>query len=94
MDRSTYAYEYREGDQPAYGLIAASSIAKGRITAVDTEAAENSPGAHDLEAAQAGAVPPKSSNCNPSDTSKGDVEAASMSNHAGRYGSRGRGNRG
>src|SRR5258708_4780226 len=42
--RATYAYEYRDAGQPAYGFIVVSSIGKGRITAIDTSAAEATPG--------------------------------------------------
>src|SRR3984957_2599635 len=42
--RATYAYEYRDVGEPAYGFIVVSSIGKGRITAVDTNAAEKAPG--------------------------------------------------
>ena len=42
--RATYAYEYRGAGQPAYGFVAVSSIGKGRITAIDTAAAEKAPG--------------------------------------------------
>jgi xanthine dehydrogenase YagR molybdenum-binding subunit len=42
--RATYAYEYRDAGQPVYGFVVVSSIGKGRITAIDTSAAEKSPG--------------------------------------------------
>src|ERR1700722_7912125 len=42
--RATYAYEYRDAGEPAYGFAVVSSIGKGRITAIDTSAAEKSPG--------------------------------------------------
>jgi xanthine dehydrogenase YagR molybdenum-binding subunit len=42
--RATYAYEYRDLGQPAYGFVVVSSIGKGRITAIDTAAAETAPG--------------------------------------------------
>jgi len=42
--RATYAYEYRDSGQPAYGFVVVSSIGKGRITAIDTAAAERAPG--------------------------------------------------
>jgi xanthine dehydrogenase YagR molybdenum-binding subunit len=42
--RATYAYEYRDAGQPAYGFVVVSSISKGRITAIDTAAAEKAPG--------------------------------------------------
>jgi xanthine dehydrogenase YagR molybdenum-binding subunit len=42
--RASYAYEYRDFGQPAYGFVVVSSIGKGRITAIDTAAAEKAPG--------------------------------------------------
>src|SRR5271170_4478411 len=42
--RATYAYEYRDAGEPAYGFVVVSSIGKGRITAIDTGAAEKAPG--------------------------------------------------
>jgi xanthine dehydrogenase YagR molybdenum-binding subunit len=42
--RATYAYEYRDAGQPAYGYVVVSTIGKGRVTAIDTGAAENAPG--------------------------------------------------
>jgi xanthine dehydrogenase YagR molybdenum-binding subunit len=42
--RATYAYEYRNPDPPAYGFAVVSTIGKGRISAIDTVAAENAPG--------------------------------------------------
>ncbi|HEX3862774.1 MAG TPA: xanthine dehydrogenase family protein molybdopterin-binding subunit [Stellaceae bacterium] len=46
--RATYAYEYRgEGEvgaPPAYGFVVVASIGKGRIIAIDSAAAEKSPG--------------------------------------------------
>ena len=42
--RATYAYEYRNAGEPAYGFAVVSSIGKGRISAIDTSAAEKSPG--------------------------------------------------
>src|SRR6202040_2489561 len=42
--RATYAYEYRDFGQPAYGFVVVSSIGKGRIIAIDTAAAEKAPG--------------------------------------------------
>jgi xanthine dehydrogenase YagR molybdenum-binding subunit len=42
--RATYAYEYRDIGQAVYGFAVVSSIGKGRITAIDTAAAETSPG--------------------------------------------------
>jgi xanthine dehydrogenase YagR molybdenum-binding subunit len=42
--RATYAYEYRDAGEPVYGFVVVSSIGKGRITAIDTSAAEKAPG--------------------------------------------------
>src|SRR5271154_4615516 len=42
--RATYAYEYRDAGEPSYGFAVASSIGKGRISAIDTSGAEASPG--------------------------------------------------
>jgi xanthine dehydrogenase YagR molybdenum-binding subunit len=42
--RATYAYEYRDAGQPAYGYVVVSTIGKGRITTIDTQPAENAPG--------------------------------------------------
>jgi xanthine dehydrogenase YagR molybdenum-binding subunit len=39
-----YAYEVEPPSPPAYGVLVSAPIAKGRITAVDTSAAEASPG--------------------------------------------------
>lgn len=40
-----YAYEWHDkAPNPAYGYVVGSAIAKGRITALHTEAAENAPG--------------------------------------------------
>ena len=39
-----YAYEVEPPSPPAYGVMLSAPIAKGRITAVDTAAAEASPG--------------------------------------------------
>ena len=39
-----YAYEYREGAPAAYGFLVEATIAKGRLTAIDTAAAEKAPG--------------------------------------------------
>ena len=39
-----YAYEYRPQSAPAYGYLALSTIARGRVTAIDTAAAERAPG--------------------------------------------------
>src|SRR4051812_46623321 len=44
--RATYAYEHREAGQPLYGFIVGATIGKGRITRIDTESAERSPGVH------------------------------------------------
>jgi xanthine dehydrogenase YagR molybdenum-binding subunit len=45
---ATYAYEYRSaseiGGVPAYGFVVVSTIGKGRITAIDTTAAEKAQG--------------------------------------------------
>ncbi len=41
---ATYAYEYREGGVPAYGFLVEAGIATGRLTALDTAAAEKAPG--------------------------------------------------
>jgi xanthine dehydrogenase YagR molybdenum-binding subunit len=42
--RATYAYEYRNVGEPAYGFAVVSSIGKGRIRAIDASTAEKSPG--------------------------------------------------
>src|ERR1700740_28597 len=42
--RATYAYEYRDAGKAVYGFAVVSSIGKGRITAINTAAAEKSPG--------------------------------------------------
>ena len=42
--RATYANEYRNAGEPAYGFAVVSSIGKGRIRAIDTSAVEKSPG--------------------------------------------------
>lgn len=43
--RAPYAYEHREGvENAAYGYVVGSAIAKGRIRAIDTQAARSSPG--------------------------------------------------
>lgn len=39
-----YAYEYKGPGEAAYGWMVEATIAKGRITAIDTAAAERSPG--------------------------------------------------
>jgi xanthine dehydrogenase YagR molybdenum-binding subunit len=41
---ATYAYEHWEAGQPLYGFIVGATIGRGRITHVDTERAEASPG--------------------------------------------------
>src|SRR5258705_7909130 len=41
---ATYAYEHWEAGQPLYGFIVGATIGKGRITRIDTERAEESPG--------------------------------------------------
>ena len=41
---AAYAYEVEPPSAPAYGYLLAATIAKGRITAIDTTAAEASPG--------------------------------------------------
>ena len=42
--RATYAYEYREGAAPLYAFLLEAGIAKGRLAALDTAAAEKAPG--------------------------------------------------
>ncbi|MFB6707699.1 molybdopterin cofactor-binding domain-containing protein [Streptomyces sp. NPDC056333] len=42
--RATYAYEQWGAGQPLYGFIVGATIGKGRITRIDTESAERSPG--------------------------------------------------
>ncbi|MCV0416298.1 MAG: xanthine dehydrogenase family protein molybdopterin-binding subunit [Brevundimonas sp.] len=43
--RAPYAYEHRDGvENAAYGYVVGSAIAKGRIRAIDTQAARSSPG--------------------------------------------------
>jgi xanthine dehydrogenase YagR molybdenum-binding subunit len=42
--RATYAAEYEGQDQDHYGYVVQSTIGKGRITSLDTRAAEASPG--------------------------------------------------
>lgn len=61
--RAAYAYEHAEGDRPAYGFILGAAIAKGRIAAIDTTAAERAPGVlavltHKNAPAQAAYGPP------------------------------------
>ena len=43
-DSARYAYEYREGGVPAYAFLLEAGIATGRLTALDTAAAEKAPG--------------------------------------------------
>jgi xanthine dehydrogenase YagR molybdenum-binding subunit len=42
--QATYSHEYVEGGRPAYGFMLGAAIAKGRIAAIDTTAAERAPG--------------------------------------------------
>lgn len=43
--RAAYSYEYQlEGQKPAYGFIVGAAIAKGKVTGIDTAAAEAMPG--------------------------------------------------
>lgn len=42
--RATYAYEQREMGDTAYGYILGATIARGRISAIDTREAERTPG--------------------------------------------------
>ena len=42
--KAPYAYEYREGGVPAYAFLVEAGIATGRVTALDTAAAEKAPG--------------------------------------------------
>jgi xanthine dehydrogenase YagR molybdenum-binding subunit len=42
--QATYAYEYREGGQVAYGYLLTAGCGKGRIASINTEAAEVAPG--------------------------------------------------
>jgi xanthine dehydrogenase YagR molybdenum-binding subunit len=42
--RATYAYEYREGGLPAYAFLVEAGVATGRLSALDTAAAEKAPG--------------------------------------------------
>ncbi|HZM76435.1 MAG TPA: molybdopterin cofactor-binding domain-containing protein, partial [Candidatus Limnocylindrales bacterium] len=42
--QATYAYEQWEAGQPLYGFILGATIGRGRITAIDTIRAEQSPG--------------------------------------------------
>ena len=41
---ATYAYEYRDIGPTAYGFLLEAGIATGRLTAIDTSAAEKAPG--------------------------------------------------
>lgn len=42
--RATYAYEYADAGQPLYGYVVGSGISKGRISDINTRAAERAPG--------------------------------------------------
>jgi xanthine dehydrogenase YagR molybdenum-binding subunit len=42
--RAPYAHEVKEGAKPAYGWLVEATISKGRVAAIDTQAAERSPG--------------------------------------------------
>src|SRR4030095_8989609 len=42
--QATYAYEHWDAGQPLYGFILGATIGRGRITAIDTTRAEQSPG--------------------------------------------------
>ena len=42
--QAKYAYEYRGAGEAAYGWIVEATIARGRIAAIDTSAAERAPG--------------------------------------------------
>ena len=42
--RARYAYEVEQGPAVAYGYVVEASIGKGRITSIDTDAAERAPG--------------------------------------------------
>jgi xanthine dehydrogenase YagR molybdenum-binding subunit len=42
--RATYAYEHWDVGQPLYGFIVGATIARGRITRIDTARADRSPG--------------------------------------------------
>jgi xanthine dehydrogenase YagR molybdenum-binding subunit len=42
--QATYAYEHWDAGQPLYGFILGAAIGRGRITAIDTTRAEQSPG--------------------------------------------------
>ncbi|WP_336281535.1 aldehyde oxidoreductase molybdenum-binding subunit PaoC [Cronobacter dublinensis] len=66
--QATYAYEWHdEAPNAAYGHVVGSAIAKGRITAMDTGAAEQAPGVLAVITAQ---------NAGPLD--KGDMNAATL----------------
>jgi xanthine dehydrogenase YagR molybdenum-binding subunit len=41
---ATYAYEYQEGGVPSFGFVVQAGVGKGRISAIDTAAAERAPG--------------------------------------------------
>src|SRR3979490_3237729 len=42
--RARYAYEVQQGPAVAYGYVVEASVGKGRITFIDTDAAERAPG--------------------------------------------------
>lgn len=42
--QAPYAYEYRLPEAPTYGFVLGAGVARGRITAIDTAAAEAAPG--------------------------------------------------
>lgn len=42
--QAPYAYEHRELDRPAYGVVVGAGIARGRVKSVDRTAAEGMPG--------------------------------------------------
>lgn len=44
MGKAPYAHEVVEGGAPAYGFIVQATISKGRVSTVDTQAAERAPG--------------------------------------------------
>ena len=44
MGKAPYAFEVREGANPAYGFIVEATIAKGRVADIDARAAEQAPG--------------------------------------------------
>ncbi|MDK1253464.1 aldehyde oxidoreductase molybdenum-binding subunit PaoC [Cronobacter dublinensis] len=66
--QATYAYEWHdEAPNAAYGHVVGSAIAKGRITAMDTRAAEQAPGVLAVITAQ-----------NAGPLGKGDMNAATL----------------